>query len=220
MIKYLLFILLSLIIISCECVPGLDAPKEITPENSTECLFINAIEDNKNIYLETDEIKISGAINYNLTNFEYKKVKAGNYFLKIKGNDSISVIYNSPINFKKDKRYILAAAGIGYSIQTLLLENEYTVTKWTELINLSGNTTPLEITIITNSDTLKYSLNPISSVKLDINNTKIDMIYIKNQNSELELNAKDIELKSNNILIIKGNNYSNKNTLLLDVVSK
>jgi len=219
MTKLLLFILLAMVTIGCECVPGLDAPKEITPENSTQCLFINGVEDNENIYLETDEIKILGAINYSKTIFDFKKVKIGNYFLKIKANDSVSVIYNSPFNFKKDKRYILCAAGINYSIQTLLIEQDYSNQNYTEIINLSGEPNPLEITIISGTDTLKYSLNQLTSIKLDINNAKIDMLYIKNNNSELELNEKDIQLLNYNLLIIKGKNYINRRNLILDAVS-
>ncbi len=219
MIKLLLFILLTIITISCECVPGLDAPKEITPENSTQCLFINGVEDNENIYFETDEIKILGTINFSKTNFDFKKVKIGNYFLKIKANDSVSVIYNSPFNFKKDKRYILCSAGINYSLQTLLIEQDYSNQNYTEIINLSGEPNPLDITIIVGSDTVKYSLNQLTSIKLDINNVKIDMLYIKNNNSELELNEKDIQLLNYNLLIIKGNNYINKRNLFLDAVS-
>lgn len=209
-----------LFIISCECVPGLDAPKEITPENSTECLFINGIEDNENIYLETDEISILGGISYSNPSYDVKKVKIGNYYLKIKGNDSASVIYNSPINFKKDKRYILAATGINYTIQTLLIEQELSSSNFTEIINLSGLGNPMNITIISNNDTLRYSLNQLSSVKTNLSNIKIDMLYVKNNKSELEINQKDIELKSNNVLVIKGNNYANQSSLVLDVISK
>lgn len=208
-----------MIVVSCECVPGLDAPKEITPENSTECLFINGIEDNKSIYLETDEIKIAGAINFSETIYEYKKVKAGNYFLKIKGSDSTSVIYNSPINFKKEKRYILAAAGINYNIQTLLLEYDYSTTNFTEIINLSGDSKPLQVTAISGSDTLRFDLNQISSIKLDWYSKTIDMLYIKNDKSELEINQQNIKLRKNNIIIIKGNNLNTK-SIFLDIVSQ
>ena len=219
MIKYLLIILISLIIVSCECVPGLDAPKEITPENSTECLLINGIEDNKSIYFETDEIKIAGAINFPETKYEYKKVKAGNYFLKIKGSDSTSVIYNSPINFKKDNRYILAAAGINYNIQTLLLEYDYSATNFTEIINLAGDSKPLEVTVISGNDTLRFDLNPMSSIKLDWHSKIVDMLYIKNNKSELEINQQNISLRNNNLIIIKGNNFNTK-SIFLDILSQ
>lgn len=211
-------ILLAIIITGCECVPGLDAPKEITPGNSTDCLFINGIEDNQEIFLETDEIKIPGSISYKNTSYDFKKVKIGSYYLKIKALDSTSVIYNSPIKFQKDKKYILAAAGANYFIQTHIIEFDSFNQDFTELINLSGNISPLEISIISGADTISHNLNQLSSVKLNLFNQKIDLLYIKNQNFELEFSQKDIILLKNNLLIIKGNHLKNKSGIILDIV--
>lgn len=219
MANYIFLILLFCFVFGCECVPGLDTPKEITPQNSTNCLFVNGIEDNNNIYLETDEIKIAGKINYQKTELDIKKVKIGNYYLKIKGNDSTSVIYNSPINFRKNKQYIYCLAGIYYSILPLLIERDYSNNYSTELINLSGNNYPINITIISGADTLVQSLNRMSSMKLDLNNRKIDLLFINNQNSELEYNKSNIELSNYNLIVIKGNNYKNQKTMIVDVVN-
>ncbi|HRP02794.1 MAG TPA: hypothetical protein PLE30_09125 [Candidatus Kapabacteria bacterium] len=218
--RTLLFFIITLFIYACECVPGLDTPKEITPENSTDCIFINGVEDNESLYIETDDIKISGNISYRQSKFEYKRVKVGNYYLKIKANDSLSIIYNSPIKFRKDKKYILCAYGKDYSIETLLIEQGLSEAKWSKIINLSGELTPLQVKIVTASDTITESIDRGVALDIDIVSQKIDMIYIKNLKSELILLQKDIYLKDNNIIAIKGYNIDGNKKLTVDIMSK
>jgi len=223
MTRFIIISVISVIIYGCECVPGIDAPKVISPENSTNCLFINAIEDNNDISFLTDEIQIVGKVNYLVTNNEFKKVKIGNSYIKIIANDGISSIYNSPVEFLKDKNYILGAAGKGFDIHTLVapdyinsLDNE----DYVKIINLAGNKNSLSVSMVFSSDTLVYQLNPISAteyIKIPENKTK--MIFVTNQVGELEATIRDYQFEKNrNLLILKGNNFSSTKTLFIDVI--
>jgi hypothetical protein len=196
----------------CECVTGLDTEKKITPGNSSNAIFINAISDQDNITIETDGIKLINKSEFNSSEAEYQKVKAGVNYLRFLSEDGISVIYNSPAEFSNERKYTVFAYGSGFSINSLIIEDTLQLNSEMStfrIINLLKNSGELDFIlsdstsdfsyIVTYKSFTRFSEIKSGTYKLTVMNNQQKIVYHKdifnlNQNS-----AYNITLTTRNI---------------------
>lgn len=111
----------------CECVPDINTPKEITPDNFSYVRIINALPDHTEISTESNDIKlIIPALYSNEDSVTYQKFHTGNSMIKIYSLAHEQVIANQPYMLAKDKHYSLVAYGRGSIALTTLIEDNYT----------------------------------------------------------------------------------------------
>lgn len=122
-LKYLTVLLsTSLLLVSCECVPDVATPKEITPEQYANVMFINA-----NPYFDHLKFRVEGnAKNINAfyfnNDFNYYDIIPGKINFRILTSTD-SMIFNSMMSLKKAVPYTLFAFGSSNRILTQLLED-------------------------------------------------------------------------------------------------
>lgn len=118
----MLSLTLVALISSCECVPEINTPKVINPENFSYVRLINALPDHSEIKAESNEIEISVS-SYNNDNSPqiYSKFQAGNTFSRIISVSRNQVIANHLFLLAKEEYYTLAVFGRGSIARTLLI---------------------------------------------------------------------------------------------------
>lgn len=92
-------------IISCQCVPGLDTEKEITPSDYAKVMCINGIPKLDKVGIDAGNYKLHTALNYDLEEgYKYFNVPPGivNFYVSIH-NDS--VLFNGLANLSRGKAY-------------------------------------------------------------------------------------------------------------------
>lgn len=114
--------MVSLLVVACECVPDVATPKEITPEQYANVMFINA-----NSYFDYIKFKVEGQsknINAFYLNNEYiyYDIIPGKINFRILTSTD-SMIFNSMMSLKKAVPYTLFTFGSSNRILTLLLED-------------------------------------------------------------------------------------------------
>lgn len=105
-----LYILSSFLIFSCECVPGIETDKKITPKESTDAAFINCTSDNTPLTLYSNSVSIEKSLANNQNNVNYSKFYIGDNFLQVE-DDHQSLLYSGLLNFAKGNKYSVFAFG-------------------------------------------------------------------------------------------------------------
>jgi hypothetical protein len=195
----------------CECVVSLDTKKKITPGNSSDAIFINAISDQDNISIQSDGIKLNSKSSFDASEAEYQKVQTGVSYLRFLAEDEISVIYNSPAEFNKDRKYTVFSYGSGFSINTLIIEDSLKLKPDLSLfriVNLLKNSGELEFIFSDSTNSINHVVTYKSftnfreiksgSYKLSILNSQQDTVYKKGNVTLNQNSAYNITLTSRN----------------------
>ncbi len=111
-------IIVLYLLIGCECVPGLDTPKVIDPQNSSSVAFIHSLPDIGSLNIVTS-FNIYSNLNYSNDFLLYNKLAVmDNLVLKnINGN----IIYRQIIELSKDSYYTMIFFGAGNRIREIFL---------------------------------------------------------------------------------------------------
>ncbi len=142
---YLLFTFAVVVLnIGCECVPEINTPKVINPENFSYVRLINALPNHIEISAESNDIEIqASALNDDETPQNYQKFQSGNTFVRIKSISRNQVIANHAYLLAKEERYTLAVFGRGSIAQTVLIDDVIPAPKseiaYIRLFNLLNN---------------------------------------------------------------------------------
>lgn len=89
--KFISILILSLFIISCECVNEVDTAKENIPEQNSNLNLVNLSSKHRNIKVYSNDIFIEEK-NYNSFESESKKYISGNSIVNIRKNDKILLV--------------------------------------------------------------------------------------------------------------------------------
>lgn len=92
-------------IVSCQCVPGLDTEKEITPSDYAKVMCINGIPKLDKVSIDAGNYKLHTALNYDLEEgYKYSNVPPGvvNFYVSIRDD---SVLFNGLANLSRGKAY-------------------------------------------------------------------------------------------------------------------
>lgn len=120
-IKHILsLIIISLLVISCECPPGAKTPQVLTPSEYANICFVNTVYN-------TYSISIDSRYGYVFQNLlfrrhtKYEKIGSGNNYINLKYN--IFDFYKVPIKLEKDAYYTFIPAGGADQVKTILLND-------------------------------------------------------------------------------------------------
>ena len=184
----------------CECVTGISTEKIITPANSSEAIFINAISDQNNISIETDGIKLNNKSKFDAVEAEYQKVQAGVSYLRFLSDDGISVIYNSPAEFLNNRKYSVFSYGTGFSINTLIIEDSLKLNpdmSTFRIINLLKNSGELDFIFTDQMTDYSYVVAYKSFTSFKVLNDGTYKITVMNSQQEIIYKKEDITFNKN-----------------------
>ncbi|MBX3044949.1 MAG: DUF4397 domain-containing protein [Candidatus Kapabacteria bacterium] len=123
-LKFFIASILFVALTACECVPDIDTPKIISPENYSYAAMINAIPDRENLVIESDDIPLFYGVSYSGGTHYYQKINSANSFLRLIDSDSQLSLFNMPINLTKLKHYSIIFYGFRNSAKALIIDDE------------------------------------------------------------------------------------------------
>ncbi len=105
LIKILHIILITIFFFGCECIPAIDTPKEIKPENGSKIAFFHLSHESGNVSLLNKQIVLLDNITFSEHTPDYKEAFSGYTNFKIQDNSSGQTLYNGTYNFEKAGHY-------------------------------------------------------------------------------------------------------------------
>ncbi len=211
-LQIVLFILIVSLMISCECVPDINTPKIISPENYSQAILINCSNLN-DISVFSDEVEVISKLNNNTENFEYYKFWSGDRFVRVKDSQTLNTIQNFPVSFVNKQLYTIAFFNVGNKLKYIVAGDSLKSLKFNnfshfKIINAIENNPKINLQIIENNQTI-FNFNNLNNNISDYYPINYGIYTIKVLNSEnskliLEKNF-DFQINSAYNLIISGN---------------
>ncbi len=122
-IKYIYLLLLTFVISginSCECVPDINTPKEIKPDQYSNVMFINSNPDFDLLKFATEAGNFSADVYYLAEDYDYQSIIPGIVNIQIlAGKDSL--LFNSVMDLKRAFPYTFFAFGTSDRMQGFVL---------------------------------------------------------------------------------------------------
>lgn len=186
----IIFSIMAISLLACECVPGLDTAKEIKPDQSAELAFMNCTSDASPLSLSSNSLDIALNTENSLDFAEYKKTYSGDNFLQILFEKNI--LFNGLVSLKKDSRNTLIAYGSSQRARILSIEDsiksQSVGNSLLRVINLAvpaktlqariGKTEPMELKFKSFSPIKSFTAGYVSLEIIDPENN--NQIIIKN----------------------------------------
>ena len=123
--RLLTFVFLAFCFYSCECVPGINTPREITPSQYAHVMFINSISgyDWDYVRMNTGYQNHVDDSYYNSSSYTYKEIIPAltNIYIQSPNNDSL--IYNGLIDIQMAVPYTYIAYSANDRIQGMMLND-------------------------------------------------------------------------------------------------
>lgn len=176
------YIIISLILIGCECVPGINTDKIKEPSDYSHLNVFNGIYDVVSVKISSDGFILYDDLGrYEISN-DYKKFPYNESgYLSVTDNDNSFRFLNLPLNFKKDDYYSLFLYGsVNYPKYKLLSDKDLTgkirflnLTDADLEINLNDN-----INLIANNDYEIFDAKSINKVQIILNSEIIKEINV------------------------------------------
>lgn len=180
-IFYFSLFITSLIFWSCECVPTIDTPKKILPEEAARVAFINAVNDENSIKIESNELMIIDKLYLSEPSVNYEIAASGS--IKIISNKDKSTLFYGYFEFANLQHYTVFFHGSSSRIRTLMCSDSTAENKnksYIRIINLypdspvkylisGGNTGQLTYRAFTSAAEIKYSQISISLITAENN---------------------------------------------------
>lgn len=202
------FLLIAFLSFACECVPGLDTPKEYIPSKYTKAAFINNFTNVAEFLFKTSGMELTEAFSITSSSETYKKIPAGlSSFVFISKSDE-EVFYRSNMELSENFNYTMICYGSKSRPQVLLLpdtSNSQSIGGFNlRIVNLSVNHSSLNIILTQQNDSIN-ALNYLAFTRiLHINNAENTLKISDNSVSNPFTSTETIFLESNalNILIL------------------
>lgn len=121
----IVILILITLFIGCECVPEINTPKIISPDDYSNTIMLNAIPDRDELLVESNEVPLLNPVLYDNPDNNYRKINAGNSFLRLIDSKSKISLFNLPIELEKGQYYTIIFYGYRFSAQALIFEDNY-----------------------------------------------------------------------------------------------
>ncbi len=224
-ILFVLFgiIILSSIINSCECVPDINTPKEITPSDYSLSMFINATSKYDKLMIESDEVVVNENLTNSETELKYIKVWSGNRYLRVIENQN--TILNLPVSFKKQDYYTVVFYNFGSKLKSMIVKDsilQLSPINFSNyrIITAIENNIPLNIEIFKDGTAIIAFYGLYNSIS-DYNsiNTGNYKIRISNPTTQSIITETEFNFSINSIcnILIKGNINSQQSPISISV---
>jgi len=136
-----IFIAVVLLVNACECVPDINAPKEIKPDQYANVQFVNCNSDFELLRFKTESDIFTINSYYLDKEYKYQSMIPGITNIKIT-DDSDSLLFNSILDLKKAYPYTFFAFGNINRVQGMLLpdtiNNYISTNSYFRCINLAN----------------------------------------------------------------------------------
>ncbi len=162
--KFISILILSLLIISCECVNEVDTAKENIPEQNSSINLVNLSAKHKTLKVYSNDIFIEDK-NYNIFENEAKKYISGNSIINVRKNSEILLV--NSVELESKENYIAFIYDFNTSLQlkyaSKLKDNNF------RLWNLTSSNTSIKL----------FNTNTLES--FDINSREISNLHLLNE---------------------------------------
>lgn len=212
--KFLLSIFIfiyTVFLLSCECVPGINSPKIVEPDEPAFVNFVHALPDKPDLNIKT-ELKTILNISYDEPKINYESIASGRNNFKLIRTDNSNTIYSRTTELIKDKKYTFIAYGYGNVARELLL-NDITdnIDTYFRIAHVSLNAPPVRAEIGDSNDFFlsfrDYTPNNIISSGI----YHIRIFAAESDSLLLDIQSVSFSSGSLSTLILRGDYGSNKN---------
>ncbi len=117
------YLFLLLFLGACTCVPDINTPKEVSPTEFANVLFVNSHPDMEELRISLNNKVFIEKLSYKNPDTNYKKAEIGMNELTAENLRDISVAYRSLVDLKKDMSYTVIFYGAENRIDELYLED-------------------------------------------------------------------------------------------------
>lgn len=210
-LKYILsLLLLSALFWSCQCVIGIETPKEVSPTFFSHILFINAHPEFDELNILTDENVLVKSLYYNVNPKSYTSVSPGSRNIQIT-NYQDSVLFNSVSDLVDNQKYTFIAYGNSKRVQSIFfndtISNFQPANMYYRVVDVSPDSPPFIIKLedqypiynnINFRSATKYISAPAGSYNIEVKEAVTD---------SLVLSLKKYEMSAGKVytILIKGN---------------
>ncbi|MFA6569872.1 MAG: DUF4397 domain-containing protein [Bacteroidota bacterium] len=123
-IKYYFRLLSALILLAgCECVPGIDTPKIVEPQNYSKINIINALTDSDKISFLSNDAIIFDTLGYSNSTADYKKILSGTSGFQVLTLPDSTIVFNSSFYLENEKSYSMIVFGKKTKTRIILLDD-------------------------------------------------------------------------------------------------
>ncbi|MFP4527262.1 MAG: DUF4397 domain-containing protein [Candidatus Kapaibacterium sp.] len=120
----ILFSLIALAMLgACECVPEIAGPKQVTPGESADVLFVHAMPDQPRMEIESSGYTVTSEFAYDDDTFDYYQIGAGANNIRLISPNG-STMFNGVVDFSKGMDYTLVMYGGGSKLRTLVMKDQ------------------------------------------------------------------------------------------------
>jgi hypothetical protein len=136
--QLILILLIIFALFGCECVPDVNAPKQIDPEESAKVAFINVHDNYSSLLIESDDIEIIGELINFQQESQYRNLASGITYIKIVNNENNHGILNFSVDLEIGEYYSLFIFGSGSRAEALLIEDSKIYQNSVRFVNLAS----------------------------------------------------------------------------------
>lgn len=190
--KFISILILSLFIISCECVNEVNTAKENIPEQNSNLNLVNLSSKHRNIKVYSNDIFIEEK-NYNSFESESKKYISGNSIVNIRKNDEILLV--NSVELFENQNYIAFVYDFNSSLllqyAEKLIDNNLRFWNFTNSalsIKLFNANTLESVDISSRKISKSFSLNQgVYTLNYTVNNLPKEITFEIKQNKKLDI---------------------------------
>lgn len=203
--KHIVMILAIAGLYSCECVPGIETPKNISPIEGTNIAIASCLSDGESISLYANSLEIAKGVTPLINEIDYSKAYIGDNFIQITAPKDI-ILFNGFLQLAKDSYYSLIAYGTIQRTRLLIMSDSVSQSReggYLRIINLSSSgKTVLVKTGNSQSIELKFkSFTPLLSNKAEL--IQIEVIDSETNNQLIKTNVRVSSHDLNNMVILE-----------------
>jgi hypothetical protein len=107
---------------SCECVPEIAGPKQVTPSEYADVRFVHAMPDQGKMLIESSGYTVTNEFAYGSRSFDYYEIGAGTNNVRLTTENG-STMFNGVVDFAKNLEYTMIMYGRGSIIRSLVMRD-------------------------------------------------------------------------------------------------
>lgn len=122
-LKFIIYLLFVCFLAACECIPEINTPKIISPNDYSKAVIINAIPDKNILEIESNDIPLLHSAEYENENPEYQKINAGSSYIRLIDKNTNTSLIMIPVQLEKFSNYTIIFYGFRNSAKALVLQD-------------------------------------------------------------------------------------------------
>ncbi len=209
MISKIFYILLTLSILNaCECIPAIDTPKEIKPENGAKITLYHMAYDRGMVSLSSKNITLVDQLPFGEHLGEYKEAFAGYTNLKIKETSSGNILYNGIYSLEQNQYYSIYLYSCNRPKVLEVRDSVYENASFVRIVNMYDGISHFQVNMEDSFENVRLKCGDLTELTEISSNTPISILDEK----DIQIWNNDISYSPNTIFnVIIFQNPSNSN---------